>query len=481
MSIKKNYLYNLIYQFLIMLIPLITTPHLSRVFGPDGIGSISFSESIVSYFSLFAVLGISQFGQREISYYQDDRSKRTIVFWNIKVLEIITSSFVIVCYLVFVYFQTNRLLFLVLVLNLFSILVDISWLFQGMEDFGKLILRSTIVRIATVIYIFLWIKTKDDLIKYVFIQGILNLIGGLSLWLSLPSIVDKPHFCEIHPFYKIKEVFSLFFPTIAIQIYTVLDKTMIGVITRNSFENGYYEQSIKVSKMALTIVTALGTVMIPRIGYHFKKGEEEKVKYYLYRAYRFVWFLAIPMCFGLIGISSNFVPWFFGDGFNAVTSLLCILSFIIPIIGISNVTGLQYFVPIGKQHYLSISVLVGACTNFILNVFLIKYYQSIGAAIASVIAEFFVTSSQLYLVRKEISILMILKSSFHYLISSCLMLISLFILSEQLKPSIINTFLLITIGSIVYFACLIIIKDEFFIDNFKIVFKKIKKSERSSR
>ena len=154
-SIKKNYVYNLTYQILTLITPLITTPYLSRVFGADGIGTCSYIESISSYFVLFATLGLTTFGQRETSYVQDDRKKRSIIFWETNIIELIASTLCIVAYVAFSFSQTNYKLYLVLVLNLFSVIANISWFFQGMEEFGKIVLRNIIFKIINIVYIWL--------------------------------------------------------------------------------------------------------------------------------------------------------------------------------------------------------------------------------------------------------------------------------------------------------------------------------------
>ena len=386
-SIKKNYIYNLTYQILLLITPLITTPYLSRVLGADGVGTVSFAESIVSYFTLFAVLGITTFGQREISYVQDDIKKRTQIFWETKTLQVITSLIVLFLYVIFVLLQQNQTLYLILAFNIIAVLVDVTWLLQGMEEFGKIVFRNIIIKIIGIVYIFAAIKTKDDVIRYIFGIAFFLFVSSASLWVYVSKYVGKPDWKQIKPFRNIKVIISLFIPTIAIQIYTVLDKTMIGLITKSSFENGYYEQAIKISKMVLVVVTSLGTVMIPRIGYHYGRGETETVNRFMYRGYRFVWFLGIPLCFGLIGIASNFVPWFFGEGYEKVVPLLSVLSFLILAIGINNVTGMQYLIPTKRQNLFTMTVLIGAGVNFALNLVLIHFFQSIGAAIASVAAE----------------------------------------------------------------------------------------------
>ena len=147
-SIKKNYMYNLAYQVLTLITPLITTPYLSRVLGADGIGTYSYVESISSYFVLFATLGLTTFGQREISYVQEDRKKRSVIFWETNIIELIASTFCIIAYVVFSFAQTDRNMYLVLVLNLLSVVANISWFFQGMEEFGKIVFRDVIFKLV---------------------------------------------------------------------------------------------------------------------------------------------------------------------------------------------------------------------------------------------------------------------------------------------------------------------------------------------
>lgn len=472
-SIKKNYIYNLSYQILVLITPLITTPYLSRVLGADGIGTVSFAESAVSYFVLFATLGITTFGQREISYVQDKREERSKVFWETKMLEVVISAAVFIVYILFTLMQQNRILYLILAFNILAVMVDIVWFFQGLEDFQKIVLRNTLFKIIGFIYIFVAVKTKEDLEKYIFGIAFFLFLSNLSLWAYLPKYVDKPDWKAIRPLRNIGTVMSLFIPTIAIQIYTVLDKTMIGLITQSSFENGYYEQALKISKMVLTVVASLGTVMIPRIGYHFGRGETDQVNSFMYRGYRFVWFLGIPLCFGLIGVSGNFVPWFFGNGFEKVIPLLRILSFLILAIGINNVTGVQYLIPTKRQNIFTKTVLIGAAVNFALNMVLIYFFQAFGAAIASVTAETTIAAVQLYLVRKEFSAKQVVFSSVHYLIAGGVMLIALLVINRFFSPSIIHTAIMVVGGALCYGTVLFLLKDDFFTHNTKNMLKKL--------
>ena len=355
-SIRKNYIYNLIQQILLMIVPLITTPYLSRVLGADGIGTVSYVESVSAYFVLFAALGLNLFGQREVSYVQDNKEKRSIVFWETFILQCITSFAVIIVYIIFSLSQANPCLYFVLVFNLLSVTVNVAWFFQGIEEFSKIVSRNIIFKIINVIYIFLVVKSDVDLIYYLFGLTFFAFLGDASLWLYLPRYIGLPKWQDLRPMRHLKVVFSLFVPVIAIKVYTVLDKVMIGVITKDAFENGYYEQAFKIAKLTQTIVTALGTVMIPRIGYEFENGNTDEVRRLMYRGYKFVWFLGIPLSLGLICISANLVPWFYGDNYQKVVPLLNILSFFAVIIGISNVTGNQYLIPTKQQNIFTVSV-----------------------------------------------------------------------------------------------------------------------------
>ena len=473
-SIRKNYIYNVCYQIMLLLTPVITAPYLARVLGADGVGVVSFAESIVSYFVLFASFGMTTYGQREISYVQDNKEKRTIVFWETVILEVITSIIALGIYIPFAFSQKNRLMYLVLSLNIVAVVANVTWFFQGIEEFGKIVFRNVIFKAINIIYIFVFVKTRKDIVVYAFGMAFFLLLSNISLWFYLPKYIGKTKIKNLHPMCNIRTVISLFIPTIAVQVYTVLDKTMIGVITQNSFENGYYEQAIKISKTALTLVTSLGIVMVPRIGYHFAKKETGKVNLYMFRAYQFVWLLGIPLCFGLIGIAPNFVPWFYGAGYDKVIPLLSILALLILAIGISNVTGVQYLIPTQRQNLFTMTVIIGAMINFIFNLILIQRFQSIGAAISSVVAEFTITIVQIFLVRNELSPKKIIGSSFHYLIAGSIMLIVVKVMGVIMTSSIIHTIELIVIGGTIYICVLVIMKDYFFIENVKNVLSKVR-------
>ena len=465
-SIKKNYIYNLIYQIVLLIAPFVTTPYVSRVLMPEGVGLYSYAYSMVSYFTLVAVLGTTTFGQRAVSYVQTDKEARSRVFWEVFILRVLTSIVTLLFYggYIVLFGGENKLIFLLLSLNILNVVFDISWFLQGVEEFGAIAIRSIIIKILNVAAIFLFVKSAEDLAIYVILMMGFTVLGSIILWLSMPKYLCKVK--GIKPFRDIKTVIELFVPTVAIQVYTILDKSMIGWFTDGYAENGYYEQSEKIVKMTLTVVTSLGTVMIPRISRVYKEGDNEKVKDYIYKSYRFVWMMAIPIMFGLIAISRIFVPIFLGAGYDKCVLLISLFSLLVIFIGLSNVTGTQYLIPIGKQNTLTLTVVAGAIVNFVLNIILIKYYAALGACIASIIAEFVVTAVGFFYIRKtnQFKLAPIFISSIKYWIAGALMFALLYVSQLFMPVSIWALIVLIVTGVVFYFILLIILKDSFLVD-----------------
>jgi O-antigen/teichoic acid export membrane protein len=340
---------------------------------PEGVGLYSYASSIVSYFTLVAILGTATFGQRAISYAQKDIEERSRAFWEVFLLRLITSSITLVAYGIFIIFflKENQLIYIILALNIINIVFDVSWFFQGIEEFGKIAIRNVIIKILNIVAIYLFVKKDSDILKYALIMVGFTVLGNISLWVSLPKFLCKVK--GIKPFKDLKTVIELFIPTIAVQVYNILDKSMIGWFTDGYSENGYYEQAEKIAKMTLTVVTSLGTVITPRISRHFQEGEHDKIKYYLYKSFRFVWMSSIPIMFGLIIISNTFIPIFLGDGYEKCILLLDIFSLLVVFIGLNNIIAYQYLIPVGKQNIFTLMVTIGAIINFLLNIVLIRF------------------------------------------------------------------------------------------------------------
>ena len=476
-SVLRNYIYNLSYQILTLITPFITTPYLSRVLGPDGIGLYSYTTSIVSYFILLASMGVSDYAQREIAYHQNDRYIQSRTFFEVLGIRNVLVVISLVSYYLFLtQVESDHTIYWIQAINIIAVLFDITWFFQGLEEFGKIVARNFLVRIVNIVAIFVFIHNPSDLNLYIFLIGFMNVVSGLSIWLYLPKYLVHVERKDIRPFRNFLIIIQLFLPQIAIQIYTVLDKTMIGVITASPAQNGYYEQAEKIVKMTLMVVTSLGTVMIPRIASSYANGDIAMIRHYIMRSYRFVWLVALPMMFGLIGIIDQVIPWFFGPGYGPVGILVKVFSGLLLAIGISNVTGVQFLIPINKQNIFTLTVLIGAVLNFVLNLVLIPIFMSLGAAIASVTAETVIALVQFHFVKEYFSLIDVLSISIKCFLCSLIMFFVLEIVQFLMgyPSSILSTMSLVLIGCIIYGILLFIWKDSFFLETMEKILGKVR-------
>lgn len=477
-SVKINYIYNLIYQIAAIIIPVITIPYISRVLGPENIGIYSFTLSISAYFILFGSLGISLYGKREIAYVQDNKEAYSKIFWELFLLKAIFMLIsIIIFYFTFVTGNNDyNTFYKILILEIIADVVDVSWLFQGLEVFKKTVLRNLFVKILSLICIFIFVKDEDDLIIYYLIYVLSILLGNLSLWLYLPKFLVKVNIKNINIFRHLKESIIFFIPQVAIQIYTVLDRTMIGYLILDKSEVGFYTQGEKVIKLLLTIITAMGIVMLPRIASKHSEGDTKTIKIYLNKSFNLVYFLAFPMIFGIISVTNAFVPVFFGSGFDKVIPVMNIISPILLLIGMSNVIGVQYLLPTKHQKEYTLSVVIGAVVNFISNYFLIPKYGACGAAAGTVIAETVVTLSQIIFVRKQLDIKTIILSSWQYFLASVIMFPIIYVVGCRIDSNMLSIFIQVILGGIIYVGVLLLLKNKFILEYInllkKIIFKK---------
>ena len=472
-SVKRNFIYNILYQLLILVIPLITAPYLSRVVGADGVGTYSYTYSIVYYFMMFTLLGVNNYGNRMIAKVRDDKEKLSKTFFSIYMIQLILGIVMLILYFIYISFFEIKYKNIALIESLFIIssILDINWFFFGMEEFKKTITRNTIVKISTVILIFIFVKSSGDLWKYILIMSAMTCISQILLWSFLIGKINfkKINFNDVK--IHIKADLILFIPVIAISLYKIMDKIMLGNLS-NIHEVGYYENAEKIINVPLTLITALGTVMLPRISNIISKGKDGEVIEYIQKSTKFIFFISLPMCFGLIAIGKNFAPLFFGKSFNKTGVLIQLLAITIPFISFANVIRTQYLIPKEKDSVFVISVILGAILNFIMNSIFIPKYKSIGACFGTIAAEFIVMFYQVYKIRKELKIFKYMKTSIKFIIRSIIMFIIIYLLNYININSFIRIIFQIIFGVFIYFILNIKYINE--VLNLKNMFIKIK-------
>ena len=418
-KIVKNYIYNTIYQILILIAPLVTTPYVARVLSVTNIGVYQYAEAIVNYFVLVGAVGTTLYGQREIAYLQEKPKERSTAFWEIELFRLATTLIcTAVFYVVFCVRGTYSEVFTILTLEVLAVAFDISWLYMGMENFKLIVIRNTIIKVTGVISVFLFVKKPSDLGIYTLCVTAPLFLGNISLWFSLKKyiVATGSTILELARGIRrrIEPILILFLPQIAMDVYLLLDKTMIGIFGSSIDQVGYYSQGQKIIMVFVKIVSSLGTVMLPAMSAFFSKGDIDGIMISIKRAFRFTYMLSFALLFGVCAIARRFVPLFFGEGYEPVIPLMIIISPIIVIIGTSNVIGRQFLLPTNQNKAFTASIFAGAVVNFTLNTILIHFWDAVGASISTVIAELVVTGVQCWFIKGMIPFKDILRLALRY-------------------------------------------------------------------
>ena len=450
-SIKKNFLYNAFYQVLTLILPLITTPYISRVMGAERVGVYSYAYSIAYYFGMFILLGTNNYGNRTIASVRDDKKILSKTFWSIYAMQLFLGLFVSTVYLMYVFvIAEEQMMALLQIIYLISVALDISWFFFGIEQFKLTVTRNTIIKILTVLAMLLFVKSIDDLYIYALIMVGSSLISQIFLWIFLKDYVifQKITLCDIKK--HIIPNLILFIPVIAISLYALMGKIILGNMS-SMIEVGYFESANKLTVIPTMAVTALGTVMLPRISNMVSHGQHEETQKYLEKSLIISVFLSSSMALGISAVSKEFVPLFYGEGFDKCKILIPILVLSSIFVSWANVIRTQYLIPYKKDKIYIQSVFLGAIINIILNILLIPTLQSIGAAIASLSAEIIVSVFQTFKVRKELHIRSYLKKSIPFLITGFIMY-AIVIQVPFINNAIVTIIIKVLIGGVIYIS-----------------------------
>lgn len=464
-SLKKNLIYNITYQVLVIVLPLITAPYISRVLGVNGIGTYSYVYSIAYYFGLCGMLGISNQGSRCIALSKYDRDKASHEFSNLYCIQLITSTIALLSYIGFYtcFFTGDKTIAFIDVLFVISYLLDINWFFFGMEQFKITVTRNIIIKTLTVCCIFLLVKTESDLWLYTLIMAAGAFFSQIYLWIQVRRFIDikTPVWEDVKK--NIRPVLILFIPVVAYSIYKVMDKIMIGALT-NVTQVGYYENAEKIINIPVGFITAFGTVMMPRISALVSIGNNSQIKKYNRMSFRYFTILVCAAVFGLIGISDILAPVYFGDEFIPCAPLIKGLSVTLIFMTWANIIRTQYLIPNKKDQPYVISTLCGAGINLIFNLVFIPVMGAKGALIGTVLAETSVFLVQAILVRKEFPVFNLLLQTIPFFILGAIMALCVHILGDIRGKSVMTLIIQVAFGATLYlgicFIYLLLAKDE---------------------
>ena len=399
-----NFLYQGIYQILALILPLITIPYTSRVLGAEGIGLYSYSYAVVSYFVSFANMGINIYGNRGIAATQNDKDKRSQLFCDLLTIQMIFSLSALLVYVIMIGAGAweNKVAFLVQGIYIIGQAFDINWLYFGMEKFKITVIRNLIVKIFTTVLIFVLIKEPADLIVYLLILAIGTVAGNSAVWLFVKQYITykRPILVNIKQY--IKPIIILLIPSFAVKIYTQMDKIFVEHFC-GLMEVGYYENSEKIISISLVLITALSTVMLPRMANLSAENKKEEFNSLFQKVMAVTIWLTIALMFGIIGISDNFVLLYLGENFSSCIVLVIVLAITIPFKGCAEIIRRGYIIPQKCDYIYVISVFSGAGVNIIINFLLVPYYGAIGAAVGTVMAEAMVFFIQAWKIKEDIN------------------------------------------------------------------------------
>ena len=411
-SLKVNYIFNMLNTVTGLLFPLITFPYASRIMLADGIGQVNFFQSIIQYITLLTCLGIPMYAIRKIASVRDDVAERNKTTVEILLLHATLSliGYVIVALLAaFVAdIQVNIPLFFILSLTIF---------YQGIEDFKYITIRGLIVKTVAVILLFVFVRTKEDILWYAGYLVFGTLGGNAFNFIRLRKYIswrDLP-FKELHPLVHLKPALHIFVLNLVISLYVNLNSIMLGFMADNT-SVGLFTAATKLSHVLLSLVSALGTVMLPRLSNLISTGQKDKFNELVQKSITVVMALTLPLTAGLIMTAKYLIPLFCGNSYEPAILTLQIISPIIIMIGISNVLGIQILYPQGQENKVILCTALGALVNLLLNIWLIPQYAQDGAAVSTLLAETMVTVSMIFIGKKYIPIRWKSKSFLHYFV-----------------------------------------------------------------
>lgn len=428
-SIKLNFIMNFILTASSILFPLVTFPYVSRILGPAGTGNVAMGTSLVSYFTMIAMLGVPTYGIRACAKVRDNKIELSRVVQELLIINFGMALLSYIAFFVTIFivpsFASERELYTVCALATILNVIGVNWLYQGLEQYSYITFISIIFKFIGLVLMFILVQQSDDYILY----GFVTVIAGFGS--SIFNFLRLKKFIYINPVgdYNFKRhfrpIFTFFAMTVATTVYTNLDVVMLGVMKSN-VDVGLYNAAVRIKTITVTLVTSLGTVLLPRLSYYFSQKNIDEFIVLVSKAFSFVILLAVPCCLYMMICAEPLILLLAGEYFyNAVTPMIVITPTIL-LIGLSNVTGIQILVPSGNENLVLKSVIVGAIVDLIINLFLIPEMGATGAAIGTLVAELLVLLVQLLYLKdliKKIIFSIELKCLILSLVPSCILLI----------------------------------------------------------
>lgn len=470
-----NYIYNLLYQIFVIIVPLFTAPYLSRILGATRLGIYSYISSVTAIVSTITLLGIYSYGTRETAYVRDNKRKLSATFIEIMLLRFGMMLIGIIAYSIIAFSSEYKNYFILYFLYFLSAYIDTSWLFIGVEDMRPTVIKNFAIKFLNVIAIFLFVKKADDLSLYVFLLAATTFLSTAVMCTQLKKYICKSYFNISNLKYHIAGSLQLFLPQLASLFYIQMGKIILQWLTGSTAQISFYDQADKLINMPLTFLTVISTVVMPRLANEYKKNNKSSIEKLIITIMKISLLFAVPLMIGIICLAPQLIPWYLGKEFIPTSYALIILSPIIVSNTLSGIFGTQYFTATNQMKIITIAYFSAALVSIILDMFLVPKFGFLGAAISTVVASYISVFIQYAFLKKQINVYGIRKVIFKYCLGAFIMGVVVCFSTKHLTSSFITTFLQIIIGCITYFCVLLILKDEILIYILKYIKRKLKK------
>ena len=479
-SIKYNFLMNVILKASTILFPMITFPYVTRVLGAEAYGRVGFATSVVSYFALLASLGIPSYAVRLCAKNREDEALLGKTVKEILTINLYTLAFTYAIFLVIISlvpkFREERVLLLICSSTIILQTIGVEWFYQSIEQYDYITFRNIIMKVISIIALFLAVHNQNDYIPYAIVSVMGSVGSNILNFLRLPSLVDIKRKYTLEIKKHIRPIIVLFFYYAATSIYTNLDVLMLGFLTNNEIV-GFYNASVKMKNLMVSIIGALGAVALPRASYYLGKGEKDKFFQLIDSSMSFVLFLSIPLAAFSSIEAKPIILLLAGNGFENASLSMSIITPSIIFIGIGTITAWQILIPMGREKETLYSAIIGAIVDFIINLVLIPQYGAAGASTGTLLAEISVICTQVFFLRDIIPKIIDIKNVLKILTGctfSCFLMIGISFFLDGCRP-IVLCFINGTLFMAAYLSIEFILKEKAIISVVKMINSRIHK------
>lgn len=462
-SIKLNYMMNIILTMSSFIFPFVVFPYMTRILQPAGIGKVSFASSLVSYFGIFAQLGVPTYGIRECARVRENKEELTQIVAELFVVNLISCTITYMLFIISILtipkLQQEKFLYMIMGVSLILNALGMEWLYRALEEYSYITIRSVIFKCIAIILMFFLVKSESDYIIYGFLTIFASSASNILNILNVRKFICFKLQRKLQLTKHFRSVIVFVAMTFSTTIYINLDTVMLGFMTSDA-EVGCYDAAIKVKKVLVSIITALGGVLLPRVTFLLESGKKDKFLKINSKAIKYVITVSIPLLIYFIMFAHESIFLLCGSSYERAVRPMQIIMPTLLFIGISNITGMQVLVPLGKEKMVLIFEICGAIIDLLINVLIIPCYGAAGAAMGTVIAEMLVLVVQCVALKKFLRFLF-----FDLELSKVIVAAGVAILPVLLILEIdMSGFALLCVSSLMYFTIymtiLFIEKDE---------------------